>query len=85
MFSRKIIQQTLGTEFEVTSRANGIEAMTWLEKGNLPDIILTDLRMPVLDGQEIINLIRSNSLYRNVPIIVLFILEVSALKVNCID
>lgn len=50
----------------------------------MPDIILADLRMPVLDGQEIINLIRSSSLYRNVPIVVLFSLEVSALKVNYI-
>lgn len=85
IFIRKIIQQTLLADFEVISCLNGIEAMAWLEKGNQPDIILTDLRMPLFDGQEFISLIRSSSLYRHVPIVVLSSSEDSNLKVKCID
>ena len=85
VYIRKIIQHTFSSEFELSSCTNGIEAMAWLEKGNLPDIILTDLRMPHLDGQELINLIRAGSLYRNVPIIVLSSMEDSALKISCIE
>ena len=85
IYIRKIIQQTLSADFDLTSCTNGLEAMAWLEKGNLPDIILTDLRMPMLDGQEVINLIRSGSLYRNIPIIVLSSMEDSVLKVSCIE
>ena len=85
VYIRKIIQHTFSAEFELSSCTNGIEAMAWLEKGNLPDIILTDLRMPHLDGQELINLIRAGSLYRNVPIIVLSSMEDSALKISCIE
>ncbi|GAB3809396.1 response regulator [Spirosoma humi] len=85
VYIRKIIQHTFSAEFELSSCTNGIEAMAWLEKGNIPDIILTDLRMPHLDGQELINLIRAGSLYRNVPIIVLSSMEDSALKISCIE
>ena len=85
VYIRKIIQHTLNAEFELSACTNGIEAMAWLEKGNMPDIILTDLRMPQLDGQELIGLIRNSSLYRNVPIIVLSSMEDSALKISCIE
>ncbi|MFD2933746.1 response regulator [Spirosoma flavum] len=85
VYIRKIIQHTLSAEFELSSCTNGIEAMAWLEKGNVPDIILTDLRMPLLDGQELIGLIRNSSLYRNVPIIVLSSMEDSSLKISCIE
>lgn len=84
-FIRNIIQHTLSSEFELTSVENGVEAMIWLEKGNVPDVILTDLRMPLMSGQEVISFIRSGSLYRNVPIIVLSTLEDTALRVKCID
>ncbi|MFD2934211.1 response regulator transcription factor [Spirosoma flavum] len=85
IFIRKIIQHSLSKEFELTSCTNGIEAMAWLEKGNMPDIILTDLRMPEVDGQELISLIRNSSRYRNVPIMVLSSMEDSALKISCIE
>lgn len=84
-FIRRIIHQVLSDEYELTSSVNGVEAMTWLEKGNIPDIIVTDLGMPLLSGQEVISLVRSSSLYRNVPIIVLSSLDDTALKVKCLD
>ncbi|AUD05744.1 response regulator transcription factor [Spirosoma pollinicola] len=85
VYIRKIIQLTMSAEFDISSCTNGIEAMAWLEKGNLPDIILTDLRMPQLDGQELIALIRNSSIYRTVPIIVLSSMEDSSLKITCIE
>ena len=85
VFIRRIIQQTLSAEFDLTSCGSGLEAMLWLEAGNHPDIILTDLSMPMLSGQEVIAQVRSSSQYRHVPIIVLSSLDDSALKVRCID
>ena len=84
-FIRRIIHQVLSHEYDLTSAVNGVEAMTWLEKGNIPDIIVTDLCMPLLSGQEVISLVRSSSLYRAVPIVVLSNLDDTALKVKCLD
>lgn len=85
VYIRRIIQHTMNTEFELSSCMNGIEAMSWLEEGNLPDIILTDLHMPQLNGQELIRLIRSSSIFNTIPIIVLSSMEDSALKISCIE
>ena len=82
---RRVVYQILSDEYDLTSSVNGVEAMTWLEKGNTPDIIVTDLRMPLLSGQEVINLIRSSSLYRNVLIVVLSSLDDTCSRVKCLD
>lgn len=85
IYIRKIVQLTLSKEFELNSCTNGMEAITWLEDGNLPDVIITDLLMPQLNGQQLIKLIRKNSAFENVPIIVLSSLEDGVTKTTCLE
>lgn len=48
------------TEFQVTDEAsNGLEALNLLKK-NSYDIVLTDVRMPDMDGIELLKIIKSN-------------------------
>ncbi|MFA5157404.1 MAG: response regulator [Candidatus Omnitrophota bacterium] len=54
--------------YEVIAVSNGEEAVQTAQKEN-PDIVLTDLRMPVVDGVEAIRMIRRFN--REVPIIVI--------------
>lgn len=56
--------------FTVDEAVNGREGLARL-RANRPDLILTDLDMPVMSGFELIELIRSDSSYDNLPIIVL--------------
>jgi len=84
-FIRKVLRHTLKTDFQVTTQSNGIEAMNWLEQGNEPDLIVTDLQMPYLDGMELVRLIRTSSLFRHIPIIMLSVHEDSMTRINCLD
>ncbi len=45
---------------------NGLISKKW----NKPDLILLDLKMPKMDGFEVINKIKSNPLFHNIPILV---------------
>jgi DNA-binding response OmpR family regulator len=54
---------------EVSCAINGKEALKHLKK-NTPDLIITDLIMPVMDGFELIQQIRKNSVWNSVPILV---------------
>ncbi|NBU33075.1 response regulator [bacterium] len=49
---------------------NGLEALKLLEN-NVPDLILLDLKMPVMDGEQFLELYRKNYSTLTAPIIVL--------------
>ena len=53
---------------DVTLAGNGREAMDLL-RDDLPDIVLTDLDMPVMDGLELVQVIRRN--YPALPVILM--------------
>jgi len=54
----------------VMEAVNGKEAINMAKSKN-PDIILMDLRMPVMDGYEAIKILKNDSRLKNIPVIVL--------------
>jgi two-component system, chemotaxis family, chemotaxis protein CheY len=58
-------------EFDVITAGNGREALAWLAEGAAPDLILSDLNMPVMGGMELIQRVRAGELHRHVPILML--------------
>ncbi len=56
--------------FETIQAEDGVEGLEKLE-GSQPDVIVTDINMPRLDGFGFIEGVRSNDRFRAVPILVL--------------
>ena len=56
--------------FETIQAEDGVEGLEVLENAN-PDVIVTDINMPRLDGFGFIEGVRKNDKYRAVPILVL--------------
>ena len=54
---------------EIREAQNGREALVLLEQ-HLPDVVLLDLLMPLMDGVSFLNLLRSDKRYRNLPVVV---------------
>jgi two-component system chemotaxis response regulator CheY len=50
----KLLSFILSKDYEIVVKNNGIEAFSWLEDGNLPKLIISDLQMPYFDGQSFI-------------------------------
>ncbi len=50
---------------------NGKKALSILESGKIPDLILLDIEMPEMDGFEVCRIIRSNEVYNDIPIVFL--------------
>jgi len=55
--------------FAVSSVGNGKEAIDFLS-GSRPDIVLSDIRMPVIDGFQLLQRIRSDPLLCQIPFII---------------
>jgi diguanylate cyclase (GGDEF)-like protein/PAS domain S-box-containing protein len=68
IFSR--LAQTIEDGVTVHTLSRPLEALNWLEK-NSPDLIVTDYRMPGLDGAEFTRQVRNGMNGADVPIIVI--------------
>ncbi|MCY7353190.1 MAG: response regulator [Cytophagaceae bacterium] len=80
-----VLRQALGNDFKLKVITNGIEAMHWLEQGNYPDLIITELEIPHLDGHELIQLVRGSNLMAHLPIIVLSTQDDSSIRIECLE
>lgn len=58
-------------DFEVTTAADGSEAVEKLQAGLVPDAIVLDIVMPVMDGLEVLEKIRADKLTPNSKILIL--------------
>ena len=66
----------LAKGFDVDSAENGLKALEVAEE-LVPDVIIVDLMMPVMDGFEFCKRIRERALFKSVPLIVLSALTAS--------
>jgi two-component system alkaline phosphatase synthesis response regulator PhoP/two-component system response regulator VicR len=68
---RRIVERVLQLdELEVATAANGAECLIAVG-GQLPDLIILDVNMPVMDGLQALRALRENAATRNVPVIML--------------
>lgn len=56
--------------YKVFSAVNGKEGLNLMEK-NIPDLIFLDLKMPQVDGFEFIRLLKKNTGWANIPVVIL--------------
>ncbi|MGE5322301.1 MAG: response regulator [Actinomycetota bacterium] len=56
--------------FRVESATNGMEAMEMLA-GIRPDIIVTDLQMPKMDGHELVRALKARPQTSEIPVVIL--------------
>lgn len=59
------------TGLQTAEASNGKEALDWLNRNPLPALVLLDLMMPVMDGFEFLDRIRSNPATASLPVVVL--------------
>ncbi len=67
---RLYLVRLLSERFDTTAVANGREALAAIQQ-QMPDLILSDVMMPELDGFGLLRELRNNSETRTVPIILL--------------
>ncbi len=65
-----LLQRILGKKYSVHWAEDGLLAIRWLQY-DIPDLIISDIRMPNLDGLQLIKNLNKSGLYRDIPIIVL--------------
>ncbi|WP_411273647.1 response regulator [Daejeonella sp.] len=67
----KILNFILSADYDLVVKENGAEALSWLEDGNNPDLIISDLEMPYIDGESFIRNLKISGLFPNTPVILI--------------
>jgi CheY-like chemotaxis protein len=53
---------------EVADASDGLQALEWVQ-GSLPELVVTDMMMPVMDGRELIRRLRADPATAQIPIL----------------
>ncbi len=67
---RDYIAQSLSPHFRVITAADGQQGLD-LARKNIPDIVVTDIMMPVMDGIEFCSLLKSDVKTSHIPVVML--------------
>ncbi len=79
-----LLETIMRDKYEVTVVNNGLDAWSLLSERNIPDVIISDLSMPGLDGIELLENLSESGLFRNIPVIILSGDEEPAKRKRCL-
>ena len=67
----KLLNFILSKEYDIVVKTNGFDALDWLEDGNMPELIISDLAMPTFDGQAFVKNVKISGFYKDIPVVLL--------------
>ena len=68
--NRLLVQVVLADSYDVTSYENGQDALDGIST-EMPDLVLLDISLPKMDGNEVLRRIRADDAMRKLPVIAL--------------
>ena len=81
---RRLTKTILLSKYDVESSENGINALSLLQGGYKPDLIICDLLMPVLGGKEFLEQLKNSGAFKDIPVIILSSIDKSEDKIKLI-
>ena len=81
----KVLSVFLGNENELVYFEDPVRAIEWLSEGNEPALIISDIRMPKMSGSEFLAYLKSNSLFKGIPVVMLSSEESTTERINLLE
>ena len=58
--------------YDVITKKDGSEAILWLEENiSLPEVVITDMEMPKMTGEELVESMRKDERFQEIPVLVI--------------
>ena len=67
----KILFAYLHQDYECFYMQNPLHAIKRLLAGHMPDLIISDIRMPEMRGDEFLEYLKHNELFKQIPVVML--------------
>jgi DNA-binding NarL/FixJ family response regulator/signal transduction histidine kinase len=67
----EFLAEALGKDFVIDTATNGSQALSLLKEGQLPDLIVSDVMMPIMDGTALLARLKADDRLASIPLIFL--------------
>ncbi len=84
-YMQLILRKFLGKAYELEICPSALEALSFLQNGNIPDLVISDLNTPNLTGLDFITQISSSDFFRSIPVIIVSGEDSSETRIRCLD
>ncbi len=81
----KVLSAYLGKENDLVYVEDPVRAIEWLNEGNEPALIISDIRMPKMTGGEFLHYLKSNALFKHIPVVMLSSEESTTERINLLN
>lgn len=85
VYMQVILNEFLGSVYQIDVKSNGMEALSEMQNGNIPDLIIADLNTPKISGLELIEQLKISDFFNAVPIIILSGEDSSEKRIKCLN
>lgn len=66
---RRFLLSWLSRSYRVHAVADGFEGLRWLQAGNQPDVVVLDMEMPRITGEQFLRNLRFSGLFTDLPVV----------------
>jgi len=84
-YMQLILTEFLNKSYEIETFNNVLDGLTYLQNGNMPDLIISDLNTPGINGFELINQLKASSFFNLIPIIIISGDDSSDKRIKCLN
>ena len=84
-FMKILLGNLFSLHYNIHTVSNGHEALEWLYSGNMPNVIISDIVMPEMDGLEFLKNIRGSTFFNNIPLVMLSGVDKSSDRIKCLQ
>lgn len=81
----KVIKIQMSAEYDIVYFPNPIEALSWMHAGNIPDLIISDVYMPEMNGFQFLQQLKASFMFSSVPVMILSSMENSGERIKLLE
>lgn len=84
-YMQLILKKFLSKAYETKICPNALDALAFMQSGNIPDLVITDLNTPNLSGLDLITQMQSSDFFKSIPVIIVSGEDSSDTRVKCLN